>query len=206
MGPFPLPRVLFLDACVLYPAPTRDLFMRLALDPRLGIRLKWSQRVQEEWLSHLLENRADLNEDQRNRLRQTPALMAQALAFQEPLVEGYEHLVSQVRLPDTHDRHVVAAAYWGGAEAILTFNLQDFPEEALEPWDLVAIHPDAYLLELAEALIRVSSLPEPLLEILREQREALKNPLLDRGAFLEKLAGAGLSEFVSLLQPYTSYL
>jgi len=195
-----------LDACVLYPAPTRDLFMRLALDPRLEIRLKWSQRVQEEWLSHLLEHRADLNEEQRKRLRQTPALMAQALAFQEPLVEGYEHLVPQVHLPDTHDRHVVAAAYWGGAEAILTFNLQDFPEEALEPWDLVAIHPDAYLLELAEALIRVSSLPEPLLEILREQREALKNPLLDRGAFLEKLAGAGLSEFVSLLQPYTSYL
>jgi hypothetical protein len=50
----PLPRVLFLDACVLYPAPTRDLFMRLALDPRLGIRLKWSWQVQEEWLSRLL--------------------------------------------------------------------------------------------------------------------------------------------------------
>ena len=206
MSPFPLPRVLFLDACVLYPAPTRDLFMRLALDPRLGIRLKWSQRVQEEWLSHLLEHRADLNEEQRKRLRQTPALMAQALAFQEPLVEGYEHLVSQVRLPDTHDRHVVAAAYWGEAEAILTFNLQDFPEEALEPWDLMAIHPDEYLLGLAEILIRRSSLPEPLLQLLRAQREALKNPPLDREAFLESLGRIGLSGFVRLLQPYKTHL
>jgi hypothetical protein len=66
---------------------------------------------------------------------------------------------------------VVAAAYWGGAEAILTFNLEDFPEEALEAWDLVAIYPEAYLLELAEALIRIRSLPEPLLQILREQRQ-----------------------------------
>jgi hypothetical protein len=202
----PLPRVLFLDACVLYPAPTRDLFMRLALDPRLGIRLKWSWQVQEEWLSRLLEARGDLNEEQRKRLRRTPDLMAQALAFQEPLVEGYEHLVPEVDLPDPHDRHVVAAAYWGGAEAILTFNLQDFPEEALEPWDLVAIHPEAYLLELAEALIRIRSLPEPLLQILREQRGALKNPTLDTESFLEKLAGAGLRGFVRLLQPYKNYL
>ena len=139
-------------------------------------------------------------------MRRTPDLMAQALAFQEPLVEGYEHLVSQFHLPDTDDRHVVAAAYWSGAEAILTFNLQDFPEEALEPWDLVAIHPEAYLLELAEALIRIRSLPEPLLQILREQRGALKNPTLDTESFLEKLAGAGLRGFVRLLQPYKNYL
>jgi hypothetical protein len=132
--------------------------------------------------------------------------MAQALAFQEPLVEGYEHLVPEVDLPDPHDRHVVAAAYWGGAEAILTFNLQDFPEEALEAWDLVAIHPEAYLLELAEALIRIRSLPEPLLQILREQRGALKNPTLDTESFLERLAGAGLRGFVRLLQPYKNYL
>ncbi|WP_232822410.1 hypothetical protein [Thermus sediminis] len=132
--------------------------------------------------------------------------MLQALAFQEPLVEGYEHLVPEVHLPDKQDRHVVAAAFWGGAEAILTFNLQDFPEEALEPWELVAFHPDAYLLELAESLIRRSSLPEPLLRILREQREALKNPPLDRDAFLDRLARIGLERFVSLLQAYKNFL
>jgi hypothetical protein len=70
----------------------------------------------------------------------------------------------------------------------------------------VAIHPEAYLLELAEALIRIRSLPEPLLQILREQRGALKNPTLDTESFLERLAGAGLSGFVRLLQPYKNYL
>jgi hypothetical protein len=59
---------------------------------------------------------------------------------------------------------------------------------------------------LAEALIRISSLPEPLLEILREQRGALKNPTLDTESFLEKLASAGLRGFVRLLQPYKNYL
>lgn len=37
----PLPRILFLDACVLYPTQTRDLFMGLALEGQ--VQLKWSQ-------------------------------------------------------------------------------------------------------------------------------------------------------------------
>ena len=40
----PLPQTLFLDACVLYPAPIRDLFMGLALEGL--VRLKWNRRVQ----------------------------------------------------------------------------------------------------------------------------------------------------------------
>ena len=37
----------FYDACVLYPAPLRDLLVRLA---RMGVfRAKWTQQIHEEW-------------------------------------------------------------------------------------------------------------------------------------------------------------
>ena len=33
------------------------------------------------------------------------------------------------------------------AEVIVTFNLDDFPEPALKPYDIAAIHPDEFLLD-----------------------------------------------------------
>lgn len=199
-----LPRVLFLDACVLYPAQIRDIFVELALEG--VVRLKWSVEVQEEWLRRLLEDRPHLSEEQRARLRQTPGKMAEALAAQEPLVEGYEFLIGQVSLPDPHDAHVVAAAFHGGAEAILTFNLADFPEETLERFDLSAWHPDEYLVELAEGLIRHNALPEPLLSALKRIRERLKNPPLDPEGYIRALERAGLGRFAALLRSFRPHL
>lgn len=199
-----LPRVLFLDACVLYPAQTRDIFMELAVEGM--VRLKWSARVQEEWLGRLLENRPHLSEEQKARLLQTPGRMAEALADYEPLVQGYEFLLEQVSLPDPHDAHVVAAAFYGGAEAILTFNLADFPEETLERFDLSAWHPDEYLVELAESLIRHNALPEPLLSALKRIRERLKNPPLDPEGYIQALERAGLGRFSALLRSFRPHL
>lgn len=200
----PLPQTLFLDACVLYPASTRDLFMGLALEGL--VRLKWNGRVQEEWIHNLLRDRPDLTPEQRARIWATPEKMKEVLAFQEPLVEGYESLVEEIQLPDENDRHVVAAAWWGKAEAILTFNLRDFPEEGLGRWELLAFHPDEYLTELAEALIRKNFLPDPLLGVLRRQRRALRNPPLGVEAFLESLRRAGLITFAKALEAYKGYL
>lgn len=58
------------------------------------------------------------------------------------LVTGFESLIPGIRLPDTDDRHVVTAAVKTRAEAIVTFNLKDFPEQALAPFGVRAIHPD----------------------------------------------------------------
>ncbi|MYQ78375.1 MULTISPECIES: hypothetical protein [unclassified Streptomyces] len=38
-----------------------------------------------------------------------------------------------------------AAAIRAKAQVIVTFNLKDFPAEALAPWDVEAVHPDAFL-------------------------------------------------------------
>ena len=47
------------DACVLYPAPLRDLLMHLALTDMY--RARWSNMIHDEWTRNVLENRKDLN-------------------------------------------------------------------------------------------------------------------------------------------------
>jgi hypothetical protein len=43
------------DACVLYPAPVRDLLMRLALTDLF--RARWTDRVHDEWVRNVLAAR-----------------------------------------------------------------------------------------------------------------------------------------------------
>lgn len=51
--------------------------------------------------------------------------------FPDALVTGWEPLADTVQLPDLDDRHVVAAAWAGRADVIVTDNLADFPPDAL---------------------------------------------------------------------------
>ncbi len=70
--------------------------------------------------------------------------------FPDCLVEGYEPIIDNLQLPDVDDRHVLAAAIRGQAEAIITFNLKDFPASILEPFGIQAIHPDEFLSDMYE--------------------------------------------------------
>lgn len=46
------------DACVLYPAPLRDLLMRLA---QTGLfRARWIEQIHDEWINALLRTRPEL--------------------------------------------------------------------------------------------------------------------------------------------------
>jgi hypothetical protein len=67
-------------------------------------------------------------------------------AFPDALVTGWEPIVSTVQLPDPDDRHVVAAAWAGRADVIVTDNLADFPPEAL-PAPLFRQSLDDFLLD-----------------------------------------------------------
>lgn len=66
--------VVLYDACVLYPAPLRDLLVRLA---NTGIvRARWSEPILDECFRNILENRPDLKPESLERTRE---LMTQAV-------------------------------------------------------------------------------------------------------------------------------
>ena len=56
------------DACVLYPAPLRDLLMWLALSNLF--QAKWTEKIHQEWMQNVLKNRPDLTFSQLNRTRE----------------------------------------------------------------------------------------------------------------------------------------
>lgn len=57
---------------------------------------------------------------------------------------------------DEKDRHVLAAAVASGSEVVVTFNLVDFPEEALAPLGIEAVHPDDLLRTLLASMSQPS--------------------------------------------------
>lgn len=167
-----------LDACVLYPASLRDLLLSLARDGLYHAR--WSEQIEAEWVRNLLLKRPELDE---GRLRRTCGLMAQAVP--DSLVSGWEELVGSLPdLPDPDDRHVLAAAICGHADAIVTFNLADFPAEALAPFGIEAQHPDDFLLN------QLDLNPIAALKSIKAMRARWRNPpvaALELAVSLEKL-------------------
>ena len=91
------------DACVLYPAPIRDLLLQLALSDLF--RAHWTNDIHDEWTRNVLKNRPDLTAEQ---LQRTRELMDANV--RDCLVTGYESLIPSLELPDENDRHVLAAA------------------------------------------------------------------------------------------------
>ena len=167
-----------LDACVLYPATLRDLLLSLARDGLYHAR--WSDRIQDEWVRSLLKRRPDLEEAA---LRRTCALMAQAVP--DSVVQGWQHIEPDLTgLPDADDRHVLAAAICGHADAIVTFNLADFPAAALAPFGVEALHPDDFLLN------QLDLNPIAALKSIKAMRARWRNPqlsALDLAAAIQKL-------------------
>ena len=107
------------DACVLYPAPLRDLLMWLALSGRF--RARWTQEIHGEWKRNLLKNRTDLTMEQLDR---TSELMDRAIP--DACVCDYEALITGLSLPDPNDRHVLAAAIRCGAGVIVIIQPERF--------------------------------------------------------------------------------
>ena len=179
--------VVLYDACVLYPAPLRDLFMRVAVAGL--VRAKWSERVLDECFRNIQANRPELAP---SALARTRELMNRAVA--DCLVAGYEGLIDGMTLPDPDDRHVLAAAVRAGAQTIVTFNLSDFPVERLAPYDVEAIHPDDYVLGLIDLA------PGSVCSIVTEQAASLRNPPRTISDLLDTLQVNGLVQSVAKLR------
>ena len=181
------------DANILYPAPLRDLFIRLA---QTGIvRARWTETIHDEWVRNVLKDNPQTTAE---RLARTRTLMNEAV--RDCLVTGYENLIDSLALPDPDDRHVLAAAIRGGAEIIVTYNLKDFPGEMLARFDIEAQHPDDFLLSLFDVA------PGLVCGAVKRQREGLSNPPKTAEELLATLESQGLTQAVARLREFVTLL
>src|SRR5947209_7691586 len=158
-----VPLTVLYDACVLYPAPLRDLLMHLALTDLF--RAKWTDAIHDEWIRSVLERRPDLKREQ---LERTRSLMNAHV--RDCLVTSYEDLIPSLNLPDPEDRHVLAAAIRSRTDVIVTFNLGDFPAETLARYGIEAQHPDDFITHLLDLA------PGTVCAAVKRHRESLRNP------------------------------
>ncbi|MER5608617.1 PIN domain-containing protein [Micromonospora tulbaghiae] len=171
----------FLDTCVLYPAHLCDTLLRLA--EVAAYRPLWSRDVLDELRRNLIA-RGIAEERVDRRLGQM------AEAFPDAMVSGYESLIDGMS-NDPKDRHVLAAAVRANAEVLVTFNVGDFPEPSLKSIDIVAVHPDDFLLD------QLDLYPGQTLDVLHRQAAAYRREPTTVPGLLVLLGRTGLPRFAA---------
>lgn len=182
-----------LDANVLYPAPMRDVLLQLATTDLFKAR--WTADIHREWIEALM--RKEPTRD-RAKLERTRERMDHAT--RDSLITGYEPFIASLVLPDPDDRHVLAAAIVGSCDAVVTFNLSDFPDNILTPLGIEAQHPDEFLcnqLDLA---------PGIFCGAIRKVRARLKKPPYSVDEYLATLRRQGLVALVGELEQFAELI
>lgn len=169
-----------LDANVLYPNLLRDLLLSFAVAGLYHAR--WTSRINDEWTRNLVANRPDIAPKIGLLLEQVNQ------SVPDCLVENYEPLIESLSLPDADDRHVLAAAIAGHADAIVTSNLRDFPSAVLSRYNIEAQHPDDFLMNQLELR------PFETLEVIRQVRSRMKNPVRTATELVEIIKRSGLPQ------------
>jgi predicted nucleic acid-binding protein len=181
------------DACVLYPAPLRDLLMHLALTDLF--HAKWTDAIHDEWIRNVLANRPNLT---RKQLDRTRSLMNAHV--RDCLVTGYEDLIESLTLPDPDDRHVLAAAVHAKADMIVTLNLKHFPAGVLSQFQIEAQHPDDFVSHLLEQH------PGAVCGAVKRHRETLLRPPKSIEEYLDSLERCQLPDTATRLRVFADLL
>jgi hypothetical protein len=158
-------------------------------------RAKWTDKIHDEWISSLLKSRPDLDP---KKLERTRTLMNEAVP--DCLVSGYERLAAELDLLDEGDKHVLAAAIHCNADAIITFNLKDFPTDKLAVYHIEPQHPDDFVFHqfgINEAAV---------LNAVRRCRLRLKAPPMPAEEYLLALERCGLPQSVAHLRDYAEII
>ncbi|MET3637067.1 PIN domain-containing protein [Curtobacterium oceanosedimentum] len=127
----------FFDACTLYGIRLTDLVLRLA--DAGAFRALWSDGVLDEVRRNVVGAGVDPS-------RIGSRIRAMQRFFPDATVTGYEALTAATTC-DPKDRHVLAAAVRAKADVLVTFDVRDFPEASIAPFDVEVVHPDDFLLD-----------------------------------------------------------
>ena len=77
-----------------------------------------------------------------------------------------------------------------------TFNLKDFPDEALKPYKLAARHPDDFIVDLLDLH------PAGVLQAAASHRRSLKSPPKTADEYLDSLLAQGLPQSVAAMRQW----
>ena len=127
-------------------------------------------------------------------------LEAMEMAIPDCLVTGYEHLIDGLYLPDPDDRHVLAAAIAGHADAIITWNQKDFPSSVLDPFGIELQTPDEFVLN--QIMLRGSV----ALTAIKAMRERWERPQYTAEALVDLLERRGLPQTAAHLRDVVNLL
>ncbi|HTY31266.1 PIN domain-containing protein [Mycobacterium sp.] len=182
-----------LDTSVLWPSLLRDFLLSLAIERMY--RPLWSIAILAELVYAESRKLMDRGEQPDVAAARAGHLIDQmTAAFDDALVENWEPVEGTFGLPDPDDEHVVAAAVVGGAGAIVTENLRDFP--------LAKIPPHIKLLSSAEfAADPVSVSPDVALRAVQTMAARYAAPALTTDDILNRLVQRyELTEAVELIR------
>ncbi len=127
-----------LDTCVLLPISLCDLLLRLAEEPAL-YKPRWSRAILDELKCNLQSAKFGLSPE-----KSQYRIACMESAFPEAMIQGYESLVDS--MPNNpKDRHILAAAVYGRADAIVTENARDFPRDDLKRFGIERLSSDEFL-------------------------------------------------------------
>lgn len=135
----------------------------------------WSDRILDEVERNLPQTGID-----RHKAARRVGIMREAFGA-EALVSGYDELVGKMTC-DPKDAHVLAAAVHDKADAVVTFNLKDFPVESTAPYGIEVLHPDVFLVQL------LNRRPDAVIEALRIGVQDLRRPPKTVNQWLADLA------------------
>jgi predicted nucleic acid-binding protein len=170
----------FLDTNVLFSATLTDTLLRLAEEG--AFRPLWSRGILTE-LREVLVREAGLGPESAER-----RIASMRSAFPMAEVNSYESIIDSMTC-HPKDRHVLAAAVRGGAQVLVTFNLDDFPDTASAPHDIAVVSPDSFLLD------QLDLYPAKVGRALVLQMTEARRPPLTMGELLGRLGRAGVPAF-----------
>lgn len=173
-----------LDTNVIYPIEIRDLLFWFAYYDLYTP--KWSKHIFDEWKDVMKRKGIDKEEAEKRTKKAS-------LAFPDAFVTNYSGLISGLKLPDSKDCHILAAAIKTNANVIVTNNIKDFPGDYLASFGLSAKTADDFLTDIIDLN------PEQATRAFREMVLNRRNPDLDEYEVLDILRKRGLEDTANFL-------
>jgi predicted nucleic acid-binding protein len=179
--------VVVYDASVLYPGTLRDLLIRIA---QTGlVQARWTEMILDELFGAIKRDRPDLDPAKLDRTR-----VLMGTAVRDWKVTDFEPLIDSLKLPDSDDRHVLAAAIRARAQVIVTSNLKHFPVGDLVQWDIEPKSPDAFVRD------QIGLDRDAIVAAIQQIADSWRNPVGTPADVLDRLERSGLAVSVAELR------